>query len=221
MASDPVRILLVDDHPYVLAGIRAILGAESGFSIIGEACDGLTALRMAIELAPDVVLLDISMPEMSGLELARALRAECPEIRLLAFTVHAEVAYARHLLEQGVSGYLLKTAAAEELVDAVRAVVAGGVYVDSAIADKVIGPFPRAIACARPEPTAPLSGREEDVLRLIAAGHTNGAISSQLNISEYTIQEYKLRAMEKLGLRSRVDIVRYAAEQGWLQRKLN
>ena len=217
MASDPVRILLVDDHPYVLAGLRAILGAESGFSIIGEACDGLTALRMVIELAPDVVLLDISMPEMSGLELVRALRAECPEIRLLVFTVHEELAYARELLEQGVGGYLLKTSAAEELVYAVQAVVAGGVYVDPAIADKVLGRF-SGIPRARPEPTAPLSEREEDVLRLIATGHTNSAISSRLKVSENTIPGYKMRAMEKLGLRSRVDIVRYAAEQGWLEK---
>jgi DNA-binding NarL/FixJ family response regulator len=217
MASDPVRILLVDDHPYVLAGLTAILNAESDFLIIGEACDGLTALRMAIELVPDVVLLDISMPEMSGLELARALRAECPEIRLLVFTVHEELAYARQLLEQGVSGYLLKTSAAEELVRAVPAVVAGGVYVDPAIADKVLGRF-SSIPRARLEPTAPLSEREEDVLRLIATGHTTSAISSRLKVSENTIPGYKTRAMEKLGLRSRVDIVRYAAEQGWLQK---
>jgi DNA-binding NarL/FixJ family response regulator len=217
MALDSVHILLVDDHPYVLAGLRAILGAESGFSIIGEACDGLTALRMALELAPDVVLLDISMPEMSGLELARALRAERPEIRVLVFTVHDEVAYARELLEQGVCGYLLKTSAAEQLVRAVRAVVAGGVYVDPAIADKVVGRFSRAIANARPEPTAPLSEREENVLRLVASGHTNREISSRLKVSENTIPGYKIRAMEKLGLGSRVDIVRYAAEQGWLQ----
>jgi DNA-binding NarL/FixJ family response regulator len=212
-----VRILMVDDHPVVLAGLKALVGAETDFAIVGEARDGRTALRLALQLIPDVVVLDISLPEMNGIELAAALRAERPECRLLVLTVHEERAYLRQLLELGVGGYLLKRSAADELPRAIRAVAAGGIYLDPAIAGKVVGGLGRG--ASRPQSGEPveLSGREGDVLRLVASGHSNKAISTRLNISIKTVETYRARAMEKLGLRSRVELVRYAADQGWLQ----
>jgi DNA-binding NarL/FixJ family response regulator len=217
MTPGPVRILMVDDHPVVLAGLKALVGADPDFAIVGEARDGRTALRMALQLAPDVVVLDISLPEMNGIELAAALRAERPDIRVLVLTVHEERAYLRQLVEQGVGGYLLKRSAADELPRAIHAVAAGGLYLDPAIAGKVVGGLARGAARPPAGPAAELSERETDVLRLVAGGHSNKAISARLGISVKTVETYKARAMEKLGFRSRVDVVRYAADQGWLR----
>ncbi len=172
---------------------------------------------MAMELVPDVVVLGISLPEMNGIELAAALRAGQPECRVLVFTVHEERAYLRKLLELGVGGYLLKRSAADELPRAIHAVASGGMYLDPAIAGKVVGGLARH-ASPQSGHTVELSEREVAVLRLIASGHSNKAISAQLGISVNTVETYKARAMEKLGFRSRVDVVRYAADQGWLQK---
>jgi DNA-binding NarL/FixJ family response regulator len=212
----PVRILMVDDHPIVLAGLKALVGADPDFAIVGEARDGRTALRLARQLVPDVVVMDISLPEMNGIELAAALRAERPECRILVLTVHEERAYLRQLVELGVGGYLLKRSAADELSRAIHAVAAGGMYLDPAIAGKVVGRLARGSGHQAGQ-QAELSERETDVLRLVAGGHSNKAIASRLNISVKTVETYKARAMEKLGFRSRVDVVRYAADQGWLR----
>ena len=214
MTASQIRILMVDDHPVVLAGLKALGGADPACAIVGEARDGRTALRMALELAPDVVLLDISLPEMNGVELAAALRAERPQIQLLVLTVHEERAYLRQLVELGVRGYLLKRSAADELGRAIHAVAAGGLYLDPAIAGKLVGGVARRATDTAQ--TGELSEREADVLRLVAGGHSNKAISARLNISVKTVETYKARAMEKLGFRTRVDVVRYAADQGWL-----
>ena len=212
----PVRVLVVDDHPIVLAGLRALIGAEKDFAIVGEARDGRTALRIATQLSPDVVVLDISLPEMNGVELAATLRTDLPECRILILTVHEERAYLRQVLELGVSGYLLKRSVADELPRAIRAVATGGIYLDPAIAGKVVGGLSRP---GQPQvgESVELSDRESDVLRMVASGHSNKAISTRLNISVKTVETYKARAMEKLGLRSRVELVRYAADQGWLR----
>jgi DNA-binding NarL/FixJ family response regulator len=212
----PVRILMVDDHPIVLAGLKALVGADPDFAIVGEARDGRTALRLARQLVPDVVVMDISLPEMNGIELAAALRAERPECRILVLTVHEERAYLRQLVELGVGGYLLKRSAADELSRAIHAVAAGGMYLDPAIAGKVVGRLARGSGHQAGQ-QAELSDRETDVLRLVAGGHSNKAIATRLSISVKTVETYKARAMEKLGFRSRVDVVRYAADQGWLR----
>jgi len=196
-----------------------LVEADTDFQVIGEARDGRTALRLGRELRPDVVVLDISMPEMNGIDVAAALLAERPECRVLVLTVHEDRAYLRRLLDAGVSGYLLKRSASEELIRALRAVMTGGMYLDPAIAGKVVGRMGRHPAQAQPGQSADLSARETDVLRLVAGGHSNKEISARLNISVKTVETYKARAMEKLGYRSRVDIVRYAAEQGWLHER--
>jgi DNA-binding NarL/FixJ family response regulator len=214
---NPIRILMVDDHPVVLAGLKALVGADPDFVIVGEARDGRTALRLAMQLAPNVVVLDISLPEMNGIELAAALRSERPDCRILVLTVHEERAYLRQLLELGVEGYLLKRSAADELPRAIRAVAAGGVYLDPAIAGKAVGPLARSRDPSQTGEAAELSDRENDVLRMVASGHSNKAISARLSISVKTVETYKARGMDKLGFRSRVELVRYAADQGWLR----
>jgi DNA-binding NarL/FixJ family response regulator len=208
---------MVDDHPIVLAGLKALVDADPDFEVVGEARDGRSALRLAKQLLPDVVVLDISMPEMNGIEVATVLLAERPECRVLVLTVHEDRAYLRQLVEAGVSGYLLKRSASDELIRAMHAVASGGMYLDPAIAGKVVRRTIRSSLHPQPGQAAELSERETDVLRLVAGGHSNKEISARLNISVKTVETYKARAMEKLGYRSRVEVVRYAADQGWLR----
>ena len=218
MTPAPSRVLMVDDHPVVLAGLKALVEADPDFQVVGNARDGRTALRLAKQLLPDVVVLDISMPEMNGIEVATALLAERPDCRVLVLTVHEDRAYLRQLVEAGVSGYLLKRSASEELIRALHAVVSGGMYLDPAIAGKVVGRNAKGAVHPQLGQAAELSERETDVLRLVAGGHSNKEISARLNISVKTVETYKARAMEKLGYRSRVELVRYAADQGWLDK---
>src|SRR6202043_3586946 len=153
---------MVDDHPVVLAGLKALVDADPDFEVVGKARDGRTALRLARELLPDIVVLDISLPELNGIEVATALLAEQPDCRVLVLTVHEERAYLRQLIEAGVSGYLLKRSAADELIRAMHAVMAGGVYIDPAVAAKAML---RPTRSAQPKSgeAAELSERESDV----------------------------------------------------------
>jgi DNA-binding NarL/FixJ family response regulator len=212
----PLRILMADDHPIVLAGLKALVQGDPGLRIVGEARDGRTALKLASSLRPDVIVLDISMPEMNGTEVARALVAEQPECRILMLTVHEDRATLRQLLDLGVAGYLVKRSAADELLRAIHAVAAGGTFIDPTIAGKVVGTGNTGSSRSSGGSTVELSERETDVLRLIANGHSNKEISARLAISVKTIETYKARAMEKLGFKTRVDVVRHAASKGWL-----
>ena len=214
MSGKPLRVLLVDDHPIVLAGLTALLRTDPGIEVAGEARDGRTALRLADTLRPDVVVLDLSLPEVNGTEVAPALLAERPGCRILVMTVHEDRATVRRLMALGVSGYLVKRSAADDLLRAIHAVAAGGLYLDPAIAGKAIsGP---AASREQEGQDVVLSDRETDVLRLIANGHSNKEIAARLGISVKTIETYKVRAMEKLGFRTRVDVIRHAAAKGWL-----
>lgn len=208
-----LRIALADDHPIVLAGIRSLLQDTLDLEVIGHATDGLAALRLMIETNPDVAVIDISMPELNGIELAKCVARDCPAVRLVALTVHEDQAYLQQMLAAGARGYLLKRSAANELVRAVRAVATGGLFLDPAIAGKALGGL---ITQGVPEPGTALSPREEDVLRHTAQGLSNKEIGSRLEISTKTVETYKARAVEKLALRSRSEIVRYAARRGWL-----
>ena len=216
MTEPNLRILMADDHPILLAGLAALVKDEPGMTIVGEARDGRSAQMLGDELRPDVIVLDLSMPEMDGAEAAIGLLAARPECRILVLTVHEDRASLRRMLDLGVAGYLIKRSAAGELVRAIRAVAAGGIYLDPAIAAKAVGiaePGPAKPA----DPEAPaLSEREAAVLRLIANGHSNKEVSARLAISVKTVETYKARAMEKLGFRTRVDVVRHAASKGWL-----
>jgi DNA-binding NarL/FixJ family response regulator len=219
MSDKILRILMADDHPIVLAGLKALVQGDPGLEIVGEARDGRTAQRLTSSLRPDVLVLDISMPEMNGPEVARALLAEQPGCRILVLTVHEDRATLRQLLDLGVAGYLLKRSAADELLRAIHAVAAGGTYLDPAIAGKAVGGGASGTSRSPGGPTTELSERETDVLRLIANGHSNKEISARLAISVKTIETYKARAMEKLGFKTRVDVVRHAASKGWLPDK--
>jgi DNA-binding NarL/FixJ family response regulator len=213
-----LRIFLADDHPVVREGLKALITAQPGMKVVGEASDGLTACEQIPGLQPDVVVMDVSMPGLTGSQATERLRQECPAVKVLALTVHADKGYLRQLLSAGAAGYVLKRAAAEELVHAIRVVAAGGVFLDPSLAGKVVGGFVRS-----PEGSSgtaagnELSDREATVIRLTASGYGTKEIASQLNLSAKTVETYKARALEKLGIETRADIVRYAVQRGWLQ----
>lgn len=210
-----LRVVLADDHEVVRSGLRALVDGTPGMSVVGEARDGAEACIRACELNPDVVVMDVSMPRLDGAEATERLRKECPGVRVLALTMHEDRGHLTRLLQAGASGYLLKRAAADELVRAIQVVAAGGTYVDPLLAGSVLtGAVPgRRHPEGSPER---LSDREEDVLRRIAWGASNKKIAADLGISVKTVETYKARVADKLGLRSRTEMVRYAVQQGWL-----
>ena len=208
-----IRVALADDHPVVLAGVRALVQAEPEMDLVGEATDGNAALKLILETVPDVVVMDISMPGMTGLELVQRVGSEHGAVKILVLTVHEDRAYVQRVLSAGARGYLLKRSAAEELVRAVRAVHGGGLYVDPAVAGKFVQT--EAGGGAVGEGLA-LSEREEEVLKLAAQGHTNKEAAARLGLSIKTVESYKARAMEKLGLKTRAEIVRYGLTRDWL-----
>jgi DNA-binding NarL/FixJ family response regulator len=209
-----LRLLLVDDHAVVREGLRSLLGNDQRFEVVGEAADGLTAISAVERLLPDVVIVDVSLPGMNGTQVTRRLKAQQPQLKLLALTVHEEGGYLRSLMDAGASGYVLKRSAASELLRALEVVGEGGTYLDSSIASQLVGRL------ARRPPTsvsASLSEREQEVVRHVAHGYSNKEIAAKLDVSVKTVETYRYRATEKLGLRSRADLVRYALDQGWLQ----
>lgn len=208
-----IRVALADDHPVVLAGIKSLLLAAPEIALVGEAATGAAALDLIRQETPDVAVLDISLPDISGIELARTVAETCPGVRILALTFHEDRAYVQQLVQIGVKGYLLKRSAAEDLVRAIRAVASGGVYLDPEIADKAL---PDTVRTGSAEDQEALSQREGEVLRLTSQGFSNKEIAARLDVSVKTVETYKARASEKLGLRTRADIVRYGAAHGWL-----
>lgn len=213
-----LRVVLADDHAVVREGLKSLIDAEPGMTVVGEAGDGLAACERVLELMPDVVVMDVSMPGVGGAQAAERIRRECPGVKVLALTVHEDKGYLRQLLAAGAAGYVLKRAAPAELIRAIRTVAAGGVYLDPSLAGKVVRGFVRQ---SPGEDTAAavgeLSDREVEVVRLTAAGHSNKEVASRLDLSVKTVETYKARALEKLGLETRADLVRYALQRGWLQ----
>jgi DNA-binding NarL/FixJ family response regulator len=210
------RIVLADDHPVVLNGLRNLIQAEDDLDLVGEASTGLSALKVIREQRPDVAVVDISMPELNGIMLSRRIAEEMPSIRLLVLTLHEDRAYLTQALEAGVLGYVLKRSAAENLVQAIRAVVIGALYVDPAIADRMLEPSPKRAGRPKEGGASGLTEREAEVLKLVALGFTNKEIARQLVIGVKSVETYKARGGEKLGLKTRAALVRYASAQGWL-----
>jgi DNA-binding NarL/FixJ family response regulator len=215
--TEKIRIVLADDHPIVLDGLRNLIRAEPDFELVGEAASGLSALKIIREQRPDVAVLDISMPELNGIVLSRRLAGEMPALRLLILTLHEDRAYLNQALEAGVRGYVLKRSAVENLVQAIRAVLVGGLYIDPAIVGRVFESKQANKRLAARKGVAPaLTDREADVLKMAALGFTNKEIASRLDVGVKSIETYKARGLEKLGLKTRAELVRYASGQGWL-----
>jgi DNA-binding NarL/FixJ family response regulator len=211
-----LRVFLADDHAVVREGLKALINAHRGMDVVGEAADGQAACELVEQVRPDVAVLDVSMPEMTGAQATERIRQTCPDVKVLALTVHEDRGYLRQLLAAGAAGYVLKRSAAEELIRAIQVVAGGGIYLDPSLAGKVVGGF---VHRSGGEVAAGevLSDREAAVVRLTARGHGNKEIAAQMDISTKTVETYKARALEKLGLHSRADLVRYAVGRGWLQ----
>ena len=210
------RILLCDDHPIVRDGLRTLLNSQDDFQLVGEAADGLTAVELAKQLQPDVVVMDMSLPKLNGALATQQIKAVCPQTQVIALTVHDDKSYLRQFLEAGAAGYVLKSTASSELIEAIRMVASGQNYLDPAMNQAIVSRLVRRPRSSELAGGAPLSEREEQVVQLLAQGFTNKEIAKQLTVSVKTVETYKSRALEKLDLRSRADLVRYAVQKGWL-----
>jgi DNA-binding NarL/FixJ family response regulator len=216
--TDTIRVLIAEDHETVREGLKLIIDTQPDMEIIGEAGNGRDAVRLARELVPDVLLMDVSMPELNGLKAAAQLKRVAPDIKILTLTRHTDQAYLQELLEAGVSGYVLKQSAATDLIRAVRAVAAGDNYLDPAMTGKIFSNYVGKSSKLRGDTRGTaLTERERDVLRQIAWGYSNKEIAERLDISIKTVEAHKANALKKLDMSSRIDIVRYAVLQGWMQ----
>src|SRR5579884_3368778 len=213
---DKIRVLLADDHAVLRAGLRALLNAEPDIEVIGEAGDGQEAVALAERLRPDVVVMDISMPQMDGLRATRLITSRLPDTRVLVLTMHAEEQYLLQVLDAGGSGYVLKRSADTDLLDAIRVVARGEVYLYPAAAKMLLEAYRRGGHTGESAEHA-LTEREEEVLKLTAEGYSNTEIASRIYLSPKTVDTYRQRIMEKLGLHHRADLVRYAVDHGLLR----
>ena len=214
MIMKKLRILLADDHKMVRDGLRLLIDGQPDMRVVGEAANGHEVLQKARELNPDVVVMDLSMPELNGLQATERLKAELPEIKVVAMTANEDESYLRQLCKVGAVGYVLKRSAGDELVKAIGLVAKGGVYFEAALASKALA---KQMTGGKSETGAvELSEREKEVLVKLAWGYSNKEIAGQLTLSVKTVETYKVRIGEKLGLRSRTEMVQYALRQGWL-----
>ena len=214
--SAVIRIVLADDHVTVREGLKLLIEAQPDMQVVAEASDGSIAVEQTRALKPEVVVMDISMPGMNGLVATRALRVQVPGTAVIILTRHGDDAYLQELLRAGAAGYVLKQSPAAELLQAVRAVAAGGQYLDSTLTARVTAGFVGRKSKGLNQPGAALTERESEVLRLIASGYSNKEIAVQLDLSVKTVEVHKANSMRKLGLTGRIDIIRYAILQDWL-----
>ncbi|HEY0319989.1 MAG TPA: response regulator transcription factor [Pyrinomonadaceae bacterium] len=215
---EKLKILLADDHNLICAGLAALIDRESDMEVVGQARNGNEALQKAHELHPDLIIMDINMPELGGIEAAALINEKCPEVRVLALSVHEDKYHLRKVLREGAAGYLPKRAAVSELIQAIRTVASGGIYIHPSLAKGLVSLLSdnatQAHGNGRNGIQKELSEREKDVLRLLALGYSNKEIAARLKVGIKSVDTYKTRFMEKLGLKNRVEIVQYAKRQG-------
>ena len=208
-----IRILLADDHTVVRQGFKMILDAQADMEIVGEAANGRQAVELAEQLRPDVVVMDVSMPELNGIEATRRLATSVPRARVVALSMHKDSVYVREILRAGARGYLLKDSGAADLVAAIHAVASGESYLSPAVSNAVLDDYRRHAA----NPIDLLTSREREVLQLLAEGKTNKEIAGVLNLSVYTVEAHRGRILEKLNLHSIGELVRFAVRNGLIE----
>ena len=204
------RILLADDHAVVRQGFKMILDAQTDMEIVGEAANGREAVELAAQFNPDIVVMDVAMPELNGIEATRRLLAANPHIRVIALSMHKDSVYVREILRAGARGYLLKDSGADDLVKAIRAVAGGESYLSPAVSNAVLDDYRKHVT----NPIDLLTSREREVLQMLAEGKTNKEIAVVLNLSVYTVDAHRGRIMEKLNLHSINELVRFALRNG-------
>jgi two-component system, NarL family, response regulator NreC len=215
-AKPSLRVLLADDHVTVRHGLKLLIDGQPDMKVVAEASDGATAIQRTLDIKPDVVVMDISMPGTNGLVATRLLKQQTPETAIITLTRHGDDAYLQELLRAGVSGYVLKQSAPAELLQAIRVAAAGGQYLDSSLTARVTARFLGREGKRVAKAGASISERESEVLRLIASGYSNKEIAARMSLSVKTVEAHKANGMRKLGLSGRIDIVKYAILQGWM-----
>jgi len=208
------RILLADDHKMFRDAVRPLLERTPGMTIVGEAGDGLDAVRLAAELQPDVIVMDISMPGLNGIEAARQILAAAPRIRVIILSMHADRRFVTETLKAGAAGYLLKDGPISELVEAIRTVAAGGTFLSRPIQEVVVQDYVGLARRADGSAFSVLSPREREVLQLVAEGRSTKEIADRLSISAKTVETHRRQVMDKLGLRSVAELTKYAVREG-------
>jgi DNA-binding NarL/FixJ family response regulator len=208
------RILVADDHGIVRAGIKLLLENQADLDVVAEAADGIEAIEQALATHPDLCILDVGMPRMTGLQAARGIRAHLPDVRVLMLSMHDDERYLFEALKAGASGYVLKREADQDLVGAVRAVGRGEAFLTNAAERSLIREW---MSDTSTGPVIPLSPREEEVVKLIAEAHTNAQIAAILHLSEKTVESHRANVLRKLGMRDRVELVRYAIRRGLVE----
>ncbi|MGD0075979.1 MAG: response regulator transcription factor [Candidatus Binataceae bacterium] len=214
---DKIRVVIADDHALLRDGIKAMLSLAEDIEVVGEASDGREAVAQCRRLKPDVVLMDIAMPGLGGLEAALELKHEAPKTRVLVLTQYEDREYVQRFIKIGVAGYLLKRVLGAELVAAIRRVVKGGLVLDPQIAMEAIQHPPKDVGAEGEDPYESLTDREKQVLRLVALGHSNKEVAEFLKISIKTAMSHRERVMEKLDLHSRTDLIKFAIKKGVIQ----
>lgn len=209
-----IRILLVDDHKIVRTGLRSLIDNQSGMMVVAEADNGRTALQLIREMKPDVVIMDVAMPDLNGMEATRQIVTETPDVRVIALSMHSDRRFVTGMLEAGASGYLLKDCAFEELTSAIRAVVRKQAFISPGVAGILVEDVRRrATEVAQKSPVA-LTAREREVIQLLAEGHTTKGIAHILGVSVKTVESYRQRVMEKLNLHSVAELTKWAVREG-------
>jgi two-component system response regulator NreC len=216
VVADQISVLIADDHTIVRSGVRLLLEAETDIRVVGEALNGREALELAESLQPDVVLMDISMPEMDGLEATKQLKTRFPHINVLVLTMHRSDDYFFEMLKAGASGYILKGAKTSELIDAVRIVQGGEVFIYPSMTQKLVQGYLQ-LAKWENEGEPSLSPREKEIFRLLAEGYSNKEIAEKLVISPSTVHSHRGNLMDKLGLGNRRELIQYARKRGLIQ----
>ena len=211
-----LRVLLAEDHKTVREGVKLLVNAQPDMEVVGEADDGELALAQAEKLRPDIIIMDISMPRMNGLKATKMIRSRYPDIKLLTLPRHTDDGYLQQLVAAGANGYVLKQSAPNHLINAIREVAEGNAYLDPALTKKVMGSY-ASRPSLRGENQKELTDRETEVLRLISLGYSNKEIAASLDLSVKTVEVHKANAMRKLGISGRIEIVKYAILQGWMQ----
>jgi DNA-binding NarL/FixJ family response regulator len=211
--NDRKRVLIADDHQLVRAGLRIMIEQIPGFTVVAEVSDGREAVRLARELQPDIALVDITMPNMNGLEATTGILAASPQTRVIVLTMHANEQYVSEALKAGAVGYLLKDAATNELAEALRTVTEHGHYLSPRVAGQVLNSFARNLR-GEPQPAITLTPRQRQILQLIAEGHSTRAIAEQLHISVKTVETHRAQLMERLGIYDVAGLTRYAIRAG-------
>jgi len=209
-----MKILLADDHKLMREGLRMLLEELGGITVVGEAGNGISAVRMARELKPDLVLMDIAMPDLNGIEATRRIMIESPGVKVIALSMHADKRFVRHMFAAGAAGYVLKGSAFEEVAAAIKKVAAGRIYISPKITDQVLAEYVKQLTKPSAGAELPLSGREREVLQMLAEGKSSRKIAERLHVSVTTVDTHRKHIMDKIGFRTIAELTKYAVREG-------